>query len=122
MIEKKKNSFKNFILLEVSFFIYAISSLFSKFATYNNENIYRTIIFFSISLIFLGIYAILWQQILKVTTLSKAFSNKGITMVWGLLFGFMIFNEKITVGRILGIIIILVGIVILMYKKGAEND
>ena len=58
----------------------------------------------------LGIYAIFWQQILKNFSLTTAFFNKAITIVWGMLLGLIFFKEKITINMIIGTIIVLIGI------------
>ena len=116
-----KTKIKNILMLESVFFIYSISSLFLKMATYNNPTILRTIIFYGISIIILGIYAIIWQQILKKLPLSVAFANKGAVIIWGMLWGTLIFNEKITIGMIIGSIIIIAGIVVMMTGE-KEND
>ncbi len=117
----KKNSIFNYFLLQVAFFIYALSSFFSKFATYNNSEIMLIAIRYSISIIFLGIYAIIWQQVLKRMNLSLAFSNKGIVIIWGLILGTLFLNEHITLGKIVGSIIVIFGIIILMSEKKEEK-
>lgn len=118
---KKKIDIKSIILLEISFFIYSLSSMFSKQAMYNNPTTMHIIFFYMLSLIMLGIYAIIWQQVLKRLDLSVAFANKGITIIWGILWGILIFKEKITIGMIMGAMIVIAGIIVMMYNK-EENQ
>ena len=115
-MKKVRNNVYTYILLQISFFIYALSSFFSKFATYNNVEIKNVIICYMLSVFCLGINAIIWQQILKKMNLSIAYSNKGVTIIWGLIFGIIFFNEEISFEKITGIFIVILGIFILMRK------
>lgn len=109
-----KTKIKNIILLEIVFFIYSVSSLFSKMATQNNPTIQKIIIFYGLALFMLGVYAIIWQQVLKSLPLSIAYSNKGTVIIWGMIWGTLIFKEKITIGMIIGTVIIIAGIIVMM--------
>ena len=115
-MKKVRNNVYTYILLQISFFIYALSSFFSKMATYNNVEIKNVIICYMLSVFCLGINAIIWEQILKKMNLSIAYSNKGVTIIWGLIFGIIFFNEEISFGKITGIFIVILGIFILMRK------
>lgn len=119
---KKKIDIKSIILLEIAFFIYSLSSMFSKNAMYSNPTLTHIIIFYLLSLFMLGIYAIIWQQVLKKLDLSVAFANKGATIIWGIIWGRLIFNEKVTIGMVIGATIVIIGIVIMMNSKEDEND
>jgi drug/metabolite transporter (DMT)-like permease len=114
---RKKINIRSLILLEISFFIYSLSSMFSKKAMYNNPTISHVLFFYMLSLCTLGVYAIIWQQVLKKLELSVAFANKGITIIWGLIWGLLIFNEKITIGMIIGAMLVIVGIIVMMNNK-----
>ena len=111
---KKKIDIKSLVLLEIAFFIYSLSSMFSKQAMYNNPTILHIVIFYGLSLFMLGVYAIIWQQVLKKLDLSVAFANKGITIIWGIIWGVILFKEKITIGMIIGALIVILGIIVMM--------
>ena len=66
------------------------------------------------------IYAVLWQQVLKKIPLSVASANKAVTIIWGIIFGKIVFDEKIKWNMVLGALIILAGIFILLTEK--EQD
>lgn len=70
----------------------------------------RFFFFYGLVLINLFVYAIVWQQILKKLPLVTAFANKAVTVIWGMLWGMLIFKEKITGWNVLGAAIIMVGI------------
>ena len=61
----------------------------------------------------LGIYALLWQQVIKKFELSVAYANKAVTLLWALIWGIFIFHEKITVFKTAGILLVMAGIFIL---------
>lgn len=114
---KKKIDIKSIVLLEIAFFIYSLSSMFSKQAMYDNPTTMHIIVFYLLSLFMLGVYAIIWQQVLKKLDLSVAFANKGITIIWGIIWGVLIFNEKVNIGMIIGAMIVILGIIVMMYSK-----
>ena len=60
----------------------------------------------------LGIYAIIWQQIIKHMPLSNAFMFKGTTIIWTLLISNIFFEESISMNNIIGSILIIIGITI----------
>lgn len=51
-----------------------------------------------------------WQQILKRVTLTAAFLNKSVTIIWGMLFGVIVFDENVNANMILGAAIVLLGV------------
>lgn len=58
----------------------------------------------------MGIYALLWQQILARTSLSTAYMFKGTSLIFVLLLSALLFGEGITVKNIIGSVIIVFGI------------
>ena len=62
----------------------------------------------------LGIYAIAWQQIIKHIPLTTAFCNKAVEIVWGILWGVLIFKEAIKWNMILGAVIVIAGVIIVV--------
>jgi drug/metabolite transporter (DMT)-like permease len=65
----------------------------------------------------LFLYALLWQQVLKKFPLSTAIANKSVTIIWGMIFGLLFFDEKITPKMFLGTALILSGIILLSMDK-----
>ena len=47
---------------------------------------------------------------MKKLPLVTAYANKAITVVWGLLWGMLVFKEKITVFNVVGALVIIFGI------------
>ena len=63
----------------------------------------------------IGIYALLWQQILTKTPLSTAYMFKGTSLIFVLLLSALLFGEGITMKNIIGSAIIVSGI--LLYAR-----
>ena len=79
-------------------------------------------LFYCVLIAILFVYAILWQQVLKVIPLSFATANKAATIVWGMLWSFLFFNEEITLKKILGAVVIITGIILLSTAKMGMED
>lgn len=103
-----KNSKKNILLFFV-FLIYSISVLFSKFASMQ-QTTFLFVMFYSISLVFLLIYAIGWQVVLKYSNLSIVYPLKVITLLFSMFFGIIFFEETISFGMMIGTVIIFIGV------------
>ena len=58
----------------------------------------------------MGVYAILWQQVLKRIDLSTAYMFKGTSLVFVMLLAALLFGEAITWMNIIGAVIIISGI------------
>lgn len=104
---KKVNKY---VLLHLLLFFFSFCGVFSKLAATNDFLSFKFCMFYGISILILGIYAILWQQILKRFSLTTAFFNKAVTIIWGMLWGAIFFKERITINMIIGTIVVLIGI------------
>lgn len=104
----------HYLFLHLLLLFYSFCSVFSKLASNYTFLSLEFCIYYGISLLILGIYALLWQQILKKFSLTTAFINKSITIIWGMILGVLIFKESVTISMIIGSIIIVIGIVIVV--------
>lgn len=105
---------KDFLFLQASLFVYAICALCEKFTSKLPLMSSNFILGYIFVVALLGVYAILWQQILKRIELNIAFSNKAITVIWGFILGFLILGENISLKMVIGAIFVIVGIMLLM--------
>jgi len=101
---------KNYLFLHTSLLLYSIGSVFSKLASQEKFLSFGFILFYGLFLIILFVYALLWQQILKRFPLTVAFANKAITILWGIVWGYLFFGEPLRLGMLLGSMIIVSGI------------
>ena len=102
----------NYLFLHLTFVLFSISGLMQKFAAQQTPFSMKFFMFYGLELLILGIYAILWQQILKKFKLTTAYANKASTIIWGIIFGVIFFKEAITINKIIGALIVIAGIVI----------
>ena len=117
IIDKKSSSAESMsrrttliILLHFSLLFYSVASILAKLAS---ALPFKSILFFTIyalEIFILFIYAISWQRIIKEIPLSVAYSHKAIVIVWGCIFGNFVFHEQITLGKLIGIFLIIIGI------------
>jgi EamA-like transporter family. len=100
----------NFVFMHLSFIVYSFVSVLSKIAA--KQGLLKPAFFgyAGIVICVLVVYAILWQQVLKHFPLIQAYSNKGVVIIWNLLWAFLFFGEVITWENIVGSGIILTGI------------
>ena len=67
--------------------------------------------YFGLVILLFG-YAILWQQVIKHFEISKAYSHRGIIILWSMLWSVFLFGDTIQWNHLLGAAIIIVGIVV----------
>lgn len=107
---------RDIIFAIVIYMIFPISSAFIKYATIVNENLYKIIVF-GLSILTLILFSILYQKLLKNIDLVKSYIFKSTTIIWSVVYGYIIFNENIKVNHIIGIIIIIIGIILSISEK-----
>lgn len=107
-----KDNYRWLLFLQVALLIYSTCSIFSKLAS--REKFLSPGFFMAYSgvILVLGIYAILWQQAIKHLPVTTAYANKGVTVVWGMIFGALIFHETISVRQIIGAAVVITGAVL----------
>ena len=60
----------------------------------------------------MGVYALLWQQVITRMPLSTAYMFKGTSLIFVLLISALLFGEAISLNNVIGAVIIIVGIVL----------
>ena len=66
-------------------------------------------------------YAIIWQQILKRMPLTVAYANRPVTLIWGIVWGALIFGERITWNMIAGAAVIFAGIYLVTSDNAGKD-
>jgi hypothetical protein len=118
--QKRKFQIKDILMLQIVFFIYSINSVVAKFASAQEPFSLNFILLYGLELCVLGVYAILWQQLIKRMELSVAYSNKAVVLLWAMVFGALLFKEQITLTKVAGILLVIVGIVVLNSEEVKE--
>lgn len=101
-----------FIILHLSLVVNSLAGAASKMAGRQDFLSFKFFFYYGLVLLITFAFALVWQQVLKHMSLTFAFTNKPITMIWGIIWGVMIFQEKVTWNMLLGSGIILAGIII----------
>lgn len=117
-----KAKIKVLFVLHMMLMVYSMSGICSKKAAGEPFLSPMFCLYYAVIIVLLGLYAIGWQQIIKRLPLTTAFANKAITVVWGIIWGFLFFHETITVGKVVGVLLVIAGVVIYAYAdKGGEE-
>lgn len=110
------------VLLHLILMFYSISGILSKLAATQPFLSPRFCLCYCGVIAILGIYALAWQQIIKRLPLTDAYANKAMTVVWGLIWGVLIFRETITPGKVTGAVLVVAGVVLFSTAdKGVEE-
>lgn len=111
---------KTMLLLHILLMFYSASGILSKLAAGVDFLSWQFLLLYGGVLFILFAYALGWQQILKRMPLTTAFSNKAVTIVWGIIWGAVFFAEPITLLKVVGAILIIVGVVMYSQADGEE--
>lgn len=95
--------------------LYACVGVFTKYASQQEFMSWNFMLGVMGAIGVMGLYAMLWQQILKRVELSVAYMFKGTSIIFVMLLACLLFGEQITWNNILGTIIIIAGIVLFAY-------
>ncbi len=104
---------KNIILLQGVVVIYTISGIMSKSASASKGEPIRFLFFFGMEFVILGIYALLWQQMIKRFELSVAYANRSMSVLWSMVWAVVFFHDTITLRNIIGVLLVVAGTVII---------
>lgn len=107
------------VALHVMLAVYSLSSVCAKLAAGFDFMSLGFIACYGGMIALLGVYAIGWQQVIKRLPLTYAYANKAVTVLWGIVWGVILFQERVSPLKILGALIVLVGVVLFSL---AERD
>lgn len=112
----KNHKYCHVIILLFINLLYACVSIFTKYASQQEFLSWNYMLWLVGAVGVMGVYAVLWQQVLKRIELSMAYMFKGTSIIFVMLLAYILFGEQITWNNILGAIIIIVGIVLFAYN------
>lgn len=112
---------KTLVALNLLLMVYSMSGILSKLAAGADFPSWEFVGLYAGIIAILGIYAIGWQQILSRMPLTSAFANKAVTIVWGIIWGFLFFQEQITLGKIIGGALIIAGVILFASSDGTDE-
>ncbi len=112
---------KTYLFLHLLLAVYSTGGIFSKLAAQKAFLSWPFLFLYAAVVALLAIYALGWQQVIKRVPLSTAYANKAVTVVWGCVWGLLIFREQLTAGKLVGGVLVLCGIVLFGLSDGKEG-
>lgn len=114
--------FKPYLLLHIILLFYSFGGICSKIASGKEFLSLEFCLFYGLVIFILGVYAILWQQVIKRIPLNIAYMNKAVMLVWGMIWGAVVFKEQITLANIIGAVIVLAGVLLMVTGGEKKNE
>ena len=106
----QRSNTKWIIITHILLLCYSTEGIFSKLAAREAFLSIQFIALYGIVLLILAVYALGWQQIIKHLPLTSAYANKAVTVVWGIIWGVLVFHEQVTAGKIIGAVLVILGV------------
>ena len=103
---------KTLLALHVMLAVYSLCGVLSKMAAGSPFGSLRFLACYGGMIALLGVYAIGWQQVIKKMPLTSAYANRAITVIWGIIWGFLFVNETISLTSAVGAALVAIGIVL----------
>ncbi|RKM59499.1 transporter [Butyrivibrio sp. XB500-5] len=121
---KKKIGIVDILQIQSAVVIYSLSTVAANLASKHAFLSWKYILFFGLEFFILGVYAIVWQQMIKKFQLSIAYANKALTLMWSMLWNFVIFSQGITPWKVVGVVLVVIGVMVmnLSSEEEKEND
>ena len=110
---------KTILALNILLMFFSLGGIFSKLASKQSFLSLKFILCYGSLLFIMFVYAIGWQQIIKRLPLTMAYANRAVTIVWGIIWGLLFFNEKLNLGKVIGAVIVIAGV--LLYVTESEE-
>lgn len=117
---KKKIGIVDILQLQGAVIVYSLSTVAGKLASEHPFLSFKYILFFGLEFVILAVYALIWQQMIKKFQISVASANKAITLLWSMLWNFLLFSTGITPWKVVGVLFVIAGVVIM--NMGTDED
>lgn len=121
-MSNRKSKTTVLLALHILLAVYSLSGVLSKLASgFSFSDIGFCLCYCGI-IALLGVYAIGWQQIIKRLPLTTAYANKAVTVVWGIIWGILLFSEEINLFKALGAVVVLAGVALYAVADNATEE
>jgi multidrug transporter EmrE-like cation transporter len=100
------------LIVQAAVGVYSLSGVMAKMASDYDFFTPGFVGFYGAEILCLGVYAVVWQQILKRVDLSIAYANRAVAILWMVLWALCIFREGISVNNVCGVVLILGGVIL----------
>ncbi len=120
---KKRLRAKDILILQAVIIIYTLSSVMAKLASGQKPFSVPFLLFYLAELTVLGVYALLWQQMIKKFELSVAYTNRAMALLWSMIWAVVLFHDRVTVKNVIGVTLVIAGTTIVNSgEKGEGNN
>ncbi|MBQ9007974.1 MAG: transporter [Clostridia bacterium] len=104
------------LLLALQFIVilYSLSNVMSKIASGYPFLSLPYILAYGGEILLLGIYAILWQQMIRRLNLTTAYASRATALFWSMLWARLFFGETISLPNIIGVILVITGTLVVI--------
>ena len=111
------------LLIELQFvvIIYSLANVMSKIASNYSFLSPPFILAYAGEIALLGIYALLWQQMIQRLDLTSAYAGRAVALFWSMLWAVLIFHETISLQNILGCVIVIIGTLVVTTAPDDTN-
>lgn len=110
--DNRKLRFRDIFTIQGIVVIYTMAGVAGKIASNYSFLSWRFILLYGAEIALLGIYAILWQQIIKRFDLSVAYANRSVALLWSMIWAAFLFHETVTLKNVIGAAIVMMGTMI----------
>ncbi len=105
-----------YVQLITAFVIYSFVAVMAKMAAMSTTPV-QWLLWVGMEVLVLGVYALLWQQVLKKFSLITAMSCKGLVVVISLVWAVVFFHEAIQLNHLIGAALIITGSVVVVQNE-----
>ena len=106
------------LAIQLGVIIYTGSGICMKMAAKHELLSFWGLFWVGLCVVDLGVYAIVWQQIIKRFDLSIAYANRAFAIFWSMIWAVLLFQEQITLTNLLGVVVIFAGIMLVNKDAG----
>lgn len=111
-MERGKADVRILLALHCLLVLMSLSGVMSKFAARFEFMSVGFVLCYGAMVVLLGVYALGWQQVIKRIPLTTAYANRAITVLWGIVWGALLFHEGVNPLKIAGALVVLFGVVL----------
>lgn len=108
---------RNILFLHFLLLVYSTGGIFSKWGA--GEVFFSPafwVCYGGLLLVLFG-YALGWQIVITRLPLSLAYAHKAVSVIWGVVWGCVIFGEQLTINKAVGMLLIVAGIVVFSRER-----
>lgn len=111
-----------YAILHLMLMLYSCSGILSKMAAGQEFLSLGFVLCYGGMIAILGVYAIGWQQIIKRLPLTTAYANRAVTVVWGVIWGILVFHEGVSIPQLIGCALVVAGVALFALADGEAAE